>query len=113
MLECDFFQQLLTSLKQKGKKMKAIWHGTVIAESDDTILIEGNHYFPFDSINQAYFTDSTHTSTCGWKGLANYYTINVNGKINENAAWVYKTPKTAAIEIKGYIAFWQGITVTE
>jgi uncharacterized protein (DUF427 family) len=93
--------------------MKAIWNDIVIAESDATIVLEGNHYFPFDSINQAYFIESTHTSTCGWKGLANYYSINVSGKINTNAAWVYKAPKEAAKEIKGYIAFWKGITVTE
>jgi uncharacterized protein (DUF427 family) len=73
--------------------MKAIWNDIVIAESDATIVLEGNHYFPFDSINQAYFIESTHTSTCGWKG--------------------YKAPKEAAKEIKGYIAFWKGITVTE
>jgi uncharacterized protein (DUF427 family) len=93
--------------------MKAIWNDTVIAESDATILIEENHYFPSNSINKAYFFESTHTSTCGWKGLANYYTINVKGKENANAAWTYKTPKEAASEIKDYVAFWQGVTVTD
>lgn len=93
--------------------MKAIWNGTIIAESDATVLIEGNHYFPFDSIKEQFFHESTHTSTCGWKGLASYYTVNVDGKENTNAAWVYKTPKEAAAEIAAYVAFWQGITVTE
>lgn len=93
--------------------MKAIWNDVVIAESDSTIALEGNYYFPFDSVNQAFLRESTHSSTCGWKGLANYYTIDVDGKVNENAAWVYKMPKTAASEVKGYIAFWQGVTVTE
>jgi len=92
--------------------MKAIWNDAVIAESDDTILLEGNHYFPFDSINQAFLRESSHTTTCGWKGLANYYSIDVNGKINENAIWVYRNPKTAASEIKGYGAFWHGVVVT-
>lgn len=92
--------------------MKAIWNGTIIAESDNTVVVDGNHYFPLDSINPQFFDESAHTSTCGWKGLANYYTINVGGKENVNAAWIYKTPKEAASEIKDYIAFWQGITVT-
>lgn len=93
--------------------MKAIWNDTVIAESNATVLLEGNHYFPFNSINQEFLRESTHTSTCAWKGLANYYSIDVNGKVNENAAWVYKSPKSAAAKIKEYIAFWQGVKVTE
>lgn len=93
--------------------MKAKWNDMVIAESDNTILMEGNHYFPHDSIKKTYFHESTHNTTCGWKGLANYYTIIVNGKENVNAAWTYKSPKEAAAEIKGHIAFWQGITVTD
>lgn len=92
--------------------MKAIWRNTTIAESNATIVIEGNHYFPFDSVNQALLTESTHTSTCGWKGLANYFSINVDGHINENAAWVYKTPKPSAAEITHYVAFWQGVTIS-
>lgn len=92
--------------------MKAIWNNAVIAESNNTILLEGNHYFPFNSINQEFLRESTHTTTCGWKGLANYYSIDVNGKVNENAAWVYRNPKTAASEIKGYVAFWHGVVVT-
>ncbi|MDZ4142351.1 MAG: DUF427 domain-containing protein [Methylotenera sp.] len=93
--------------------MKAVWNGAVIAESNDTVLLEGNHYFPFDSINQEFLRESTHTSTCGWKGLANYYSIDVNGKVNTNAVWIYRDPKTAAAEIKGHVAFWNGVTVTE
>ncbi len=93
--------------------MKATWNNTVIAESDNTIIIEGNHYFPSESINCQYFEESTHTTICGWKGLANYYSLNVNGQENINAAWVYKTPKDAASEIKGYVAFWKGVTVAE
>lgn len=92
--------------------MKAIWNGKIIAESDKTVEVEGNHYFPLDSINQSLFEESTHTSTCGWKGLANYYTITVDGKANENAAWIYKTPKEAALEIANHVAFWQGITIS-
>lgn len=93
--------------------MKAIWHDTILAESNTTIVIEGNHYFPFDSLNHDFLIESTHTSTCGWKGLANYYTVQINGEVNENAAWVYKNPKAAAAEIKGYVAFWKGVKVIE
>jgi uncharacterized protein (DUF427 family) len=93
--------------------MKATWQNTVIAESDRTISIEGNHYFPFESVNQDYLRDSTHTSSCGWKGLANYYSIAVGEQINENAAWVYRTPKEDANQIKDYVAFWHGVTVSE
>lgn len=93
--------------------MKAIWNNVVIAESDAIITIEGNHYFPFASVNQDFLRESTHTSTCGWKGLANYFSIVVEGKLNENAAWVYKMPKNAAAEITNYVAFWQGVTVSE
>lgn len=92
--------------------MKAIWNDVVIAESDKTVVVEGNHYFPLDAIKQAYFKDSQHTSTCGWKGLANYFSVEVNGKENINAAWIYKTPLEAANNIKNYVAFWKGITVT-
>lgn len=93
--------------------MKAMWQGQVIAESNDTIVVEGNHYFPFKSVNQQYLLESKHTSTCGWKGLANYYSITVDDQVNENAAWVYKTPKTEAANIKNYLAFWHGVTVSE
>jgi uncharacterized protein (DUF427 family) len=91
--------------------MKAIWNNTVIAESDQTIVLEGNHYFPIESIHEQYFQESLHTSICGWKGLANYYNVVVEGQENPNAAWIYKTPKEQAQEIKNHIAFWKGISV--
>ncbi len=90
----------------------ATWNGTVLAESNSTIVVEGNHYFPADSIKSEYFKDSTHHTTCGWKGVASYYTIEVNGQSNPNAAWYYPTPKDAAKNITGYIAFWKGVQVS-
>ncbi len=92
--------------------MKAIWNGAVIAESDDTVVVEGNHYFPKSSIACEYFTDSTKTSVCSWKGTASYYTLEVNGQQNVDAAWYYPTPKDAAKEITDRIAFWKGVQVT-
>ena len=91
--------------------MKAIWNDTVLAESDDTIVVEGNHYFPPNSIKERYFEKSDFTSFCGWKGMANYYSVKVDGKTNENCAWYYAEPNDAAKKIKGYVAFWNGITV--
>ena len=93
--------------------MKAIWNGKVLAESDDTIIIENNHYFPADSINREFFEDSDHHTTCPWKGLASYYSIKVDGDINQNAAWYYPSPKDAAKQIKDHVAFWKGVQVTE
>ena len=90
---------------------KAIWNGVVIAESDATELVEGNHYFPPDSLHQEYFQPSESTSVCGWKGTANYYTVMVNGERNPDAAWYYADPKPAAANIKGYIGFWRGVQV--
>ena len=91
--------------------MKAIWKDAVIAESDDTIVVEGNHYFPPDALNGDHFEESSHTTT--WKGKASYYTVVVDGDRNENAAWTYPDPKDAASEIKDYVAFWNGVDVTE
>ncbi len=91
--------------------MKAIWNGTVIAESDDTVVVEGNHYFPADSIKREYFADSATHTVCGWKGTASYYSLNVDGAANRDAAWYYPEPKSAAAEIKGRIAFWKGVKV--
>lgn len=91
--------------------VKAIWNGAVLAESDQTIVIEGNHYFPPEAVNKAYFADSTHHTICPWKGLASYFTVEVDGQTNPNAAWYYPTPKEAAKEIAGYIAFWKGVRV--
>ncbi len=93
--------------------MKAAWNGTIVADSDATRVVEGNHYFPPDSVNREYLTDSQTTTMCPWKGDASYYTLEVDGTRNEDAAWYYPAPKDAAAEIKGYIAFWRGVEVTE
>lgn len=91
--------------------MKAIWNNTVVAESDATVVVEGNHYFPADAIHRDYFEPSATTSVCGWKGTAHYYTLNVDGQRNSDAAWYYPEPKSAAAEIAGHIAFWRGVKV--
>lgn len=93
--------------------MKAMWNDTVIAESDATIVIENNHYFPADSVHREFFVDSSTTSMCPWKGDASYYSVVVNGDTNADAAWYYPTPKEAAKEIAGYVAFWKGVKVTD
>ncbi|MBC3787735.1 DUF427 domain-containing protein [Spirosoma utsteinense] len=92
--------------------MKAIWNGQIIAESDDTIIIENNHYFPKESVKATYLSDSQTHSTCPWKGLASYYSLTVDGKTNADAAWYYPDPKPAASEIKDRVAFWKGVQVT-
>lgn len=91
--------------------MKAIWNGTVIAESDATVVVEGNHYFPPASLNRDALEDSDHTTVCPWKGTAGYYNVVVDGETNANAAWTYSSPKDAAAEIKDHVAFWKGVTV--
>lgn len=91
--------------------VKAIWNGTVVAQSDDTVVVEGNHYFPADAIRADLFKPSKTTSVCGWKGLANYHSLVVDGKENTDAAWYYADPKSAAANIKGRIAFWKGVEV--
>ncbi|RMG97671.1 MAG: DUF427 domain-containing protein [Chloroflexi bacterium] len=90
---------------------KAIWNGVVLAESDQTIVIEGNHYFPPNAIKREYFQPSTTHTVCPWKGVASYYNIVVDGKINRDAAWYYPDPKPAAKEIANYVAFWHGVQV--
>jgi len=92
--------------------MKAILSGITIAESSDTIEIEGNHYFPPESVNPDYLEDSLERSVCPWKGIASYYHVVVDDKKVEDAAWVYNDPKSEAQNIKGYIAFWKGIEIT-
>ena len=92
--------------------MKAIWNNTVIAESDNTVVVENNHYFPVESIKKAYFKPSDTHSTCPWKGVASYYTIEVEGKENPDAAWYYPEPNELAKGIKDRVAFWKGVTVT-
>ena len=92
--------------------MKAMWNGAVLAESDRTVVVEGNHYFPPDSIRKEHFKPSDTHTECGWKGTASYYTVEVGDKKNPDAAWYYPEPKDAAKQIAGYIAFWKGVTVT-
>ena len=90
---------------------RAIWEGVVIAESDKTVVVEGNHYFPPDAIAKEHLVASDRTSICPWKGEASYYDVEANGKRNEAAAWYYPDPKEAAIQIKDHVAFWNGVTV--
>ena len=90
---------------------KAIWNGTVLAESDRCEVVEGNQYFPPDALNMDYFQPSDKTTFCPWKGTASYYTLEVDGQTNSDAAWVYRDPKPAASNIKNYVAFWRGVTV--
>ncbi len=92
--------------------MKAIWNGEVLAESDDTVIVEGNHYFPESSIQCEFFSETEHSTHCPWKGDASYYTLEVAGEKNPNAAWFYRAPKDAAAELSGRIAFWKGVEVT-
>jgi uncharacterized protein (DUF427 family) len=92
---------------------KATWNDTVIAESDDTVLVEGNHYFPADSVRQEYLQPSDTHTVCPWKGRASYYSVAVDGEVNPDAAWYYPEPKDAAAEIKDRVAFWRGVTVTD
>ena len=91
--------------------MKAIWNGAVIAESDETVVVEGNHYFPRASVDEALVRPSDHTTVCPWKGTASYLDVVVDGDANANAAWLYPEPKDAAAEIRGHVAFWKGVTV--
>jgi uncharacterized protein (DUF427 family) len=92
--------------------MKATWNGVTLAESDNTVVVENNHYFPADSLDKQYFTDSNTHTTCPWKGVASYYSIEVDGKTNPDAAWYYPTPKDAAKNIQGRVAFWKGVKVS-
>ena len=91
--------------------MRAIWHDTVLAESDDTVVVEGNHYFPADALHGEYFRASDRHSTCPWKGEASYYDVVVGAAVNPGAAWYYPAPKPAAAEIAGRVAFWHGVEV--
>jgi uncharacterized protein (DUF427 family) len=91
--------------------MKAIWNGQIIAESDATRVVEGNHYFPPESVKKEFFRSSNTHTQCAWKGTASYYNVEVNGETNRNAAWYYPDPSEAANQIKGYIAFWRGVKV--
>ena len=90
---------------------RATWAGKVIADSSNTVVVEGNQYFPADAVNKEFLKPSQHTSVCPWKGTAHYYTLEVDGIKNENAAWYYPQPKPAAAEIKDHVAFWKGVKV--
>jgi uncharacterized protein (DUF427 family) len=93
------------------KAMKAIWNNEIIAESDDTIMVENNHYVPAHSVTKEFFKTSETHSVCPWKGTASYYTVDVNGKQNRDAAWYYPEPSELAKHIKGYVAFWKGVEI--
>ena len=93
--------------------MRARWNDTLIAESDATVVVDGNHYFPADSVKQELLVASSTTTVCPWKGTASYYTLSVNGKENPDAAWYYPQPKDAAAEIKDHVAFWRGVTIED
>ncbi len=91
--------------------MKATWNNAVLAESNDTVVVEGNHYFPAESIQREHFRDSATHTTCPWKGEASYYDVVVNDEVNKDAAWYYPNPKEAAKNIEGHVAFWKGVKV--
>ncbi len=93
--------------------MKAVWNGTVIADSDDTVVVEGNHYFPADSVRSGVLRASETHTTCPWKGVASYYSLEVDGAVNADAAWFYPRPKAEASMVTDRVAFWRGVTVVE
>ena len=92
--------------------MKAVWNGKVVAESDDIVTVEGNAYFPAASLDRVVVTESAHTTVCGWKGTARYYSLAVDGKENKDAVWYYPAPKKGAEQIAGRVAFWKGVTIS-
>ncbi len=92
--------------------MQAIWNNTVIAESDDIVMVEGNHYFPESTLKREFVSFSNHKTTCAWKGQASYYSLMVNGEMNTDAVWYYADPKPEAANIKGRVAFWKGVKVS-
>jgi uncharacterized protein (DUF427 family) len=93
--------------------MKAIWNDMVVAESSDIVVVEGNHYFPMDSLKQEFIRPSQNRSTCSWKGEASYLSLEVHGELNADAAWYYPDPMPAAAPVKGRVAFWRGVRVVE
>ena len=114
--ECQLFAGLLfttiiTSSTSKAHPMKATWNGTVIAESEDTVLVEGNHYFPESSLKREYVSFSNHKTSCAWKGQASYYSLMINGELNTDAVWYYADPKPEAEAIRNRVAFWKGVKV--
>ncbi len=92
--------------------MKAIWNNQVLATSDQTVVVEGNHYFPANALNKEFFQASAKQTTCAWKGVAHYYDVVVSGRVNEAAAWFYPDPKPEASQIANHVAFWKGVSVT-
>jgi uncharacterized protein (DUF427 family) len=111
MAECQQKRVADPLLRRTDLMVKATWNEAVLAESDRTRVVEGNHYFPPDSINWEHFSESQHTTVCPWKGVASYYDIEVGGRLNRRAAWTYREPSGAAAKIKGYVAFWHGVEV--
>lgn len=93
--------------------VKAVWKGVTIADSDDTVVVEGNHYFPADSVKREYLTFSNHRTSCPWKGQAHYHSLLVSGELNPDAVWYYPEPSDAAAQIKGRLAFWKGVQVVD
>lgn len=91
--------------------VKAVWNGSVIAESDETRIVEGNHYFPPESVRRELLEESETHTVCGWKGIASYYHVRVDGELNRDAAWYYPEPKPEAADISGWVAFWRGVTI--
>ena len=96
---------------EREGNVRAIWNGAVLAESDKTVVVEGNRYFPPDSVNSEYLRETSKHTACPWKGQAGYYDVQVDGQRNRDAAWYYPNPKPAAAEVKDYIAFWRGVKV--
>jgi uncharacterized protein (DUF427 family) len=93
--------------------VKAVWKGVTLADSDDTVVVEGNHYFPQDAVKREYLTFSNHRTSCAWKGQAHYHSLLVNGEMNSDAVWYYPEPSEAAAQIKGRLAFWKGVQVID
>ncbi len=99
-------------MSEQSQIMRASWNGAVVAESAETVVVEGNHYFPRESVDERYVTPSAHTSVCPWKGTAQYLSLEVDGKRNPDAAWYYAEPSAAAAQIAGRVAFWKGVQVS-
>lgn len=102
---------LSAPIRRRDTVPQAVWNGEIIADSEDTIVVEGNHYFPPESVAEEYLRDSDRTSVCPWKGTARYRDVAVDGEVNDNAAWSYPEPSEAAAQIEGWIAFWHGVEV--
>lgn len=104
---------VLASTTREARMPKAVYRGKTIAQSDDTVVVEGNHYFPPSALEPKFLEPSQHQTVCGWKGTASYYHVIVDGEMLENAAWYYRDPKSAALQIRGRVAFWKGVEVVD